>query len=303
MPHCSSQQALDLVKREVFRRAEAVRGRNEPAFNNVAVASVVRLASRVLRKHDSGSDVVTCTGPISIDLPPGVAIAGGRHSLTSNLTYVLEPKSDGTARLVSLGKADLIVFPLATISEVASPPSQPISTAPPPTPPEQGHAIAADEPRRPEPNPAAGGTPRSPAPQPKKHAPASAPPAAQPNEPPPQREIATPVAPRTTTNEAAAEGSVPIRAVPARPSFNCRYARTRGEIAVCSDAGLSSLDRQMATQFYGAMSVARPGQRAMLQRTRGRFLRYRDSCPSQSCMTDAYRRRMREISGIMGGPW
>jgi uncharacterized protein len=59
----------------------------------------------------------------------------------------------------------------------------------------------------------------------------------------------------------------------------------------------------MASQFSQAMSGASPGQRAMLQRTRGRFLSYRDSCGSDSCIADAYRGRMREISDIMSGSW
>jgi uncharacterized protein len=72
---------------------------------------------------------------------------------------------------------------------------------------------------------------------------------------------------------------------------------------VCHDPGLASLDRQMAAQFNSALSVARPGQRTMLQRSRNRFLSYRDSCRSDACIADAYRARMREISGIMNGDW
>jgi uncharacterized protein len=86
--------------------------------------------------------------------------------------------------------------------------------------------------------------------------------------------------------------------VNAGPSFNCRYARTRGEIAVCRDPALASLDRQMAAQFYRAMAVARPGARVILQRTRNRFLRFRDSCGSDACIAESYRGRMREIRDI-----
>jgi uncharacterized protein len=89
----------------------------------------------------------------------------------------------------------------------------------------------------------------------------------------------------------------------ARPSFNCRYARTRGEVAVCENSTLAALDRQMAEQFNAAMAVAAPRQRRLLQRTRGRFLGYRDSCGSASCMAETYRSRMREISDIMAGRW
>ncbi|MDQ3482196.1 MAG: hypothetical protein M3448_02130, partial [Pseudomonadota bacterium] len=97
--------------------------------------------------------------------------------------------------------------------------------------------------------------------------------------------------------------SAPPPRATANPSFNCRNARTRGEVAVCSDGGLASLDRQMASQFYGAMSQGDAAQRALLQRTRGRFLSYRDSCRSDACVAGAYRDRMREISDIMAGRW
>jgi hypothetical protein len=89
----------------------------------------------------------------------------------------------------------------------------------------------------------------------------------------------------------------------ARPSFNCENARTRGEIAVCGDSGLAALDRQMAAQFGRAISSGDAGQRALLQRTRSRFLSYRDSCRSDACIADSYRGRMREISDIMAGRW
>jgi hypothetical protein len=89
----------------------------------------------------------------------------------------------------------------------------------------------------------------------------------------------------------------------ANPSFNCDRARTRGEIAVCSDPGLAALDRQMAGQFNAALSRADPEQRALLQRTRGRFLSYRDRCATNQCVAETYRSRMREISDIMAGRW
>jgi uncharacterized protein len=55
----------------------------------------------------------------------------------------------------------------------------------------------------------------------------------------------------------------------------------------------------MSAQFYRALANARPGQRAILERTRSRFLAYRNKCTSQACNADAYRGRMREIDDIM----
>ncbi|MBA2771684.1 MAG: hypothetical protein H0U34_06680 [Sphingomonas sp.] len=89
----------------------------------------------------------------------------------------------------------------------------------------------------------------------------------------------------------------------ARPSFNCGSARTRGEVAVCNDSGLAALDRQMASQFNGALRRADPQQRGLLQSTRSGFLAFRDRCRSDRCIADTYRGRMREISDIMAGRW
>ena len=120
--------------------------------------------------------------------------------------------------------------------------------------------------------------------------PAEAPPPAEPSPEPPQPDA------RETEPQ-------PRERAAARPSFNCANARTRGEKAVCSDAGLAALDRQMSSQFYSALNRADPAQRRLLQSTRSGFLAFRDRCRSDSCIADTYRGRMREISDIMAGRW
>lgn len=89
----------------------------------------------------------------------------------------------------------------------------------------------------------------------------------------------------------------------ASPSFDCDKARTRGELAVCSDDGLAALDRQMAAQYADALGRADSSQRQLLQRTRGRFLSYRDRCATNECVAGTYRSRMREIGDIMVNRW
>lgn len=101
----------------------------------------------------------------------------------------------------------------------------------------------------------------------------------------------------------AAPAPVPIQPPATRPSFDCTKARSRGEVAVCSDGGLAALDRSMAAQYSHAMATATPEQQALLRRTRSRFLAYRDRCPDRQCMGDAYVGRMREIRDIMEGHW
>jgi hypothetical protein len=98
-------------------------------------------------------------------------------------------------------------------------------------------------------------------------------------------------------------GPPPPRPVGARPSFDCAKAHSKSETAVCSDAGLAALDRNMAAQYNRSIAVATPAQEALLRQTRDRFLRYRDRCANNACIGEAYVGRMREIRDIMEGTW
>ena len=54
-----------------------------------------------------------------------------------------------------------------------------------------------------------------------------------------------------------------------------------------------------------AARIARlsPEQRRLLERTRSRFLGYRDRCATNQCIAETYRSRMREITDIMDNRW
>ncbi len=255
---CGSPATYDLLKRELFRRAAQLRGSDQGAFDRLAAYSVVRMDSPMLRSHDEDLGQISCAGALALDLPPGVAVVGGRRTLTANIGYAIQPSADGNGDVLTLSNAEGIITPLATLARVGGTTGEPLVPAAEP-PPGQGVPSAPGDPLQ-------------------------VPPAAV---PPPAPAAPAPAPPRAT----------------ASPSFNCASARTRGEIAVCDDAGLASLDRQMASQFNSAMARADSGERALLQRTRGRFLSYRDSCRSDSCIADAYRGRMREIQDIMAGRW
>lgn len=126
-----------------------------------------------------------------------------------------------------------------------------------------------------------------------------------PVKPPPSP--ALPAAPqaRTAGKPPAAEpdaGAAAASAVQSRASFNCRLARTRGEIAVCSNGELGALDRNLAALTSQALKRADAAKRAQLARTRVRFLARRDACSSDSCTSALYLDRMREVSAIAGGP-
>lgn len=250
---CASQATYDRIKLELFRRAAQVRTSDQAVFDRLAPYASVRMERPLLRSQDGELGTVRCTGRLSLDLPPGVAVVGGRRTLSADVDYVLQPAADGSGDVVMIEGADPIIVPLATLARTGE-------TAPSPAPPTVAEGIPGQQ--RP--------------PVPTTEAPIALP------EPAPQ--------PSATTGDA-------------RPSFNCRYARTRGEIAVCQDPGLAELDRRMASQFYRALAQADRRQRATLTATRDSFLRFRDQCPTNACIAETYRGRMREIRDIMSGDW
>jgi uncharacterized protein YecT (DUF1311 family) len=245
---CANATSYGLVKKALFRQAAQVRGTDQDAYTRLAEYAFVRMEAPIMTGQDKDRGVVSCSGSVTLELPPGLAVIGGRRTLSGEVDYVLQPAADGSGTAVSLSHAEGIVTPLATLTRVSGASPQSSSSNP-------GDVLG--EPAEQQPQPQA-----QPEPQP----------------------------------------SIPDQR-PANPSFDCSDARTRGEIAVCADPSLASLDRQMASQFNSAMSRADSAERDLLEGTRDRFLLYRDRCRSNDCIAQAYRGRVREIHDIMAGTW
>jgi len=243
---CAAQSTYDLIKRDLFRRAAALRGSDQAAFDRIASYSVARIDQPLLDSEDEGTGAVACTGTMTLDLPPGVAVVGGRRTLNADIGYTLQRSADGNGEVLTLTRADAIITPLATLARVGRPATDPLAPV--------------------------GSDPLAPA-----------------------------VPPRFPTQPAAPPLPPPAVQPTANPSFNCANARTRGEIAVCANPGLAALDRQMAATYVDALRGADPATAAMLRRSRDRFLGYRDQCPSDDCIADTYRGRIREIRDIASG--
>ena len=242
---CASKQTYELIKRDLFKRAAQLRGSDQAAFDQLSAYASLRMENPVMESQDRSTGAVNCSGSLSLDLPPGVTVVGGRRTLTSNVDYTVQPAADGSGTVVLLRNVDPIVTPLATLAKVSQPEAQPAAEEP-----------AAED--------------------------------AQEN---------------VAASESANKEVGPQTSYPGRPSFDCLGASTKSEIAVCSDSGLSALDVNMATQYRRAIGSASPEEGALLQRTRDRFVAYRDRCPNRSCIADAYVGRMKEIRDIMEGRW
>ena len=251
---CASQATYDLIKRDLFRRAAQLRGSDQAAYDQISNAAVVRMENPVMESADGTTGAAHCSGSLALDLPPGVAIVGGRRTLTADVDYSVQQAADGSGPVVLLSNADAIITPLATLARVAEQAPAPAN-------------LATNE---------------------------SAP-DAQPSAPAPST-TSVPSAPATPAPAVRPQASP-------RASFDCSNARTRGEIAVCSDSGLAAVDRAMASEYAQASAVATPEQRNVLRETAHRFYAFRDRCPDRQCIAAAYAGRVREIRDIIEGRW
>jgi uncharacterized protein YecT (DUF1311 family) len=223
----------------------------------------------VVKSRDEKLNVTVCTGRFVLELPPGSERGfGGQRRLVADVEYAAQAAVDGSGPVYRLSGAEPIIYRLAAFDlqrqqQVPGATPQPrFADAAASPAARQGGAQAEDGPPPPEPEP-------EPAPQVRRPEPVVRP--------------------------------APVRTVVARPSFNCSAARTRSERMVCSSSGLAASDRAMSSLYYSAMGSADRRQRAALQRTRNRFLAYRERCGSEACIAEAYQGRMMEIRDIMAG--
>lgn len=272
---CTSERTYDRVKQELFRSAAQLRTSDRAAFDRLSAYSALRMERPLLRSHDKELGTVRCSGTLFLDLPPGVAVVGGRRSLTADIDYILQPAADGSGDVVMLEGDGPITVPLATLAR--SDETRMAAGGDLPAMVTEQRSYAAAEPPLPTPAPVAPSRQAAPTERP-----------SQPTAPPAAR---------------ADRAPTPVQSpkIAARPSFNCRYARTRGEIAICKDNGLAALDRQMASHYYRAIASANASQRRALQTSRDAFLRRRDRCRQAACIASSYQERMREIEAIRSG--
>ena len=269
---CSSKATYARLKQVVFDEAIKVRNADPVNLDTLSTHALIRVENPVVKSRDETLDVTVCSGRFILQLPPGAERAfEGKRQLVADIEYAAQAAADGSGLVYSIKGAEPIVYRLASF-DLRSESYRPAAQAP--------RVAAADAPRLPTPS-------RS-----------------EEQQPIPQR--TTGPAPQMTTPSAPVRA--PARPAPAAsqrpsataPSFRCGGRRSRSERMVCGSDRLASLDRQMSSQFYSALSRGDDRQRAELRRTRDRFLAYRERCGDESCMAQAYLDRMDEINDISG---
>jgi hypothetical protein len=284
---CASSATAARLKQVAFEEAFRVRNADPTNLDRLAASSVVRMENTEMRSFDDSSAVVTCAGRFVLELPPGAERAfNGERRLVADVEYSAQTgTADGT--VFQLNGAEPLIYRLASFDMQNAPP-QPVplgeevelAEAVPP-------AIGGPEDEEEIEEPQEAPTPRA---------------TAEPTPRPSPRATSRPT-PRPTPREtqAAKEREEPParRRASSNPSFNCRYARSRSETMVCESSRLAAKDRAMSSVFYSALDNADPRQRRELRRTRDRFLAYRDRCPNEACVAEAYDGRIEEIRDIM----
>lgn len=113
---CANSAYYDRIKTELFNRAAAGRTEEREAFDKLAKFAVLRAETPILRGYDQRTNTVSCSAYVSIDLPPGVAAAGARRTISAEVGYAIQGDR------LSLTDAETIVGSLATLSLEGQPP-------------------------------------------------------------------------------------------------------------------------------------------------------------------------------------
>ena len=261
---CASDATYDRLKELVFDEAARIRNSDPRNLDPLAAAAVVRMEEPVVKSRDDELNVTVCSGRFILELPPGAENAfDGKRRLDAQVEYAAQAAVDGSGLVYQMDGAEPIIYRLATFGMKGAPMPRIIAAVPEPVP--ATPPAAAD--------------------------PALMPPVAQPA----PRPEPTPAAP------AAEKPPAPATRVTVRPSFNCRYGKTRTEKMICASPRLAAQDRAMASLYYDLMARADPATRGHLRRTRDAFLGRREQCTSEGCVGSAYASRMAELRTIARG--
>jgi len=265
---CASDATYDRLKELVFDEAARIRNSDPRNLDPLAAAAVVRMEEPVVKSRDEELNVTVCSGRFILELPPGAENAfDGKRRLDAEVEYAAQAAVDGSGLVYQMDGAEPIIYRLATFGMPGAPMPKIAQVEPVPIP--------------------------------------ALPPEAAPAEPalmPPVAETApkpTPAPPVRTAQKAPEPA--PAARVTVRPSFNCRYGKTRTEKMICASPRLAAQDRAMASLYYDLMARADPATRGHLRRSRDAFLGRREQCRSESCVVSAYASRMAELRNIGRG--
>ncbi len=314
---CAANATYLRLKESAFDEAKRIRERDTESLDALADASVVRMENPLLESRDEALGLTVCSGRMILELPPGAGAAfDGRQRLAADVTYSAQAAADGSGTVFKIDGGEPIVYRLAGFDPARG--ATRVAVADPIDVPEPGPVVGEAEPDIDDvETPAPVITPaqqRSRAQASREAAAAAAERTAYLRrirederraelartaqiEERARREARIATARRDERGEAEPRAA---RTATARPSFNCRYARSRVEKQICGSSDLAARDRAMANVYSRANDRADGETKRALSASRLRFLAYRDRCGSEECVASAYEDRIAEINDIAG---
>ena len=111
---CASAHTSDAVKGQLFARAAEIRGGFADNYARIAGFALLELDGAAPVSPVSAGDAVDCRAHAVLRLPPGLHASGGRTQVSGDIDYTVAPGAGG---LVTLGAAEAVTEPLATLSQ------------------------------------------------------------------------------------------------------------------------------------------------------------------------------------------
>ena len=274
---CSSPATYDRLKQVAFEEAIRIRNADPVNLDRLETYSFVRVENPVVKSHDDKLDVTVCNGRFVLTVPPGAEKAfDGKQQIAADIEYAAQAAADGSGLVYQIKGAEPIIYRLAAFDLKAQSYRPPVLASAEPGQQDRPSSLPAS----PSTVPVAATTDPEPVPPPvsRRSAPA-----------PTRTPVAVPAKPTVRPT------SAPVYAA---PSFDCRKGRSRSERMVCGSASLAALDRSMSSRFYAELDRGDARVRAALRQSRDRFLAYRERCPTEACVRQAYLDRIDEIADI-----
>lgn len=126
---CSARFTNEEIKRQLFARAAEIRGSNADNYARIAGFALLQLEAAAPVAATSSSALVECRGNATLRVPTGLRVAGGRTSLSGDISYSVAAGARGT---VTLGQSDSIAIPLATLTQQRAAVPPPTTATPDP---------------------------------------------------------------------------------------------------------------------------------------------------------------------------
>lgn len=124
---CAAQRTYDELRRELFRKASAIRGRDESVFDDIARNAMLSVSRPRLVGEDQAIGQLRCSGTLVVVLPPGLSTGNGLSQLRGEAEYGVQAAADGSGPTVTLLTGESLTAALATLIRSGSAPAAPQS--------------------------------------------------------------------------------------------------------------------------------------------------------------------------------